>query len=261
MDSEDILSESLEFLGGKPVIDDTKIQYGPLTLTLAPKEGKAITYLADHLFSPGLYLAERIERGLLDIKGKTVLELGAGSALPSLLLSTISPPPLLIVATDYPDEGIISNLNANAKRNEALVMEGCTLLTRGYDWATDPEPLLSLLPSPTGYDVLILSDLLHFFTAHDDLITSIRYFLAKTPDARVHVGAGKYTQADVCNNFLTKAKEAGLNMDEITAENEEWKGNLAVSGLDKEDLTLRKANCRYWIGRWQSFYDFAQHLL
>lgn len=135
-----------------------------------------------------------------------VLELGAGSALPSLLLSTISPPPLLIVATDYPDEGIISNLNANAKRNEALVMEGCTLLTRGYDWAADPEPLLyvgrnpspffeygwhrfrSLLPSPTGYDVLILSDLLHFFTAHDVLITSIRYFLAKIPDARVHVG-------------------------------------------------------------------------
>lgn len=33
--------------------------------------GQAITYLADHLFSPGLYLAERIERGLLDIKGKT----------------------------------------------------------------------------------------------------------------------------------------------------------------------------------------------
>ncbi|PPQ69679.1 hypothetical protein CVT24_001212 [Panaeolus cyanescens] len=248
MDSEDILSEALEFLGGKPVVDDTEIHYGPLTLTLAPKEGKAITLLADHLFSPGLFLAERIERGLLDVKGKTVLELGAGSALPSLLLSTIPPPPSLIVITDYPDEGIISNLNQNAKRNAHLVVEGCTLLARGYDWGTDPEPILSLLPSPTGYDVLILSDLLHFFTAHDSLIVSIRYFLAKTSESRVYVGAGKYTQPHVCDNFLAKAKAAGLEMEEITVEGEEWMGNKAVSGLDKEDLNLRKAHCRYWIG-------------
>jgi len=37
LENEDILSDSLEFLGGKPVIDDTTIQYGPLVLTLAPK--------------------------------------------------------------------------------------------------------------------------------------------------------------------------------------------------------------------------------
>ena len=37
LESEDILSDSLEFLGGKPVIDDNKILYGPLVLSLAPK--------------------------------------------------------------------------------------------------------------------------------------------------------------------------------------------------------------------------------
>ena len=37
LESEDILSDSLEFLGGKPVIDDSKILYGPLVLSLAPK--------------------------------------------------------------------------------------------------------------------------------------------------------------------------------------------------------------------------------
>jgi hypothetical protein len=35
--NEDILSEALEFLGGKPVIDDDIISYGPLKLTLAQK--------------------------------------------------------------------------------------------------------------------------------------------------------------------------------------------------------------------------------
>lgn len=37
MDHEDILSDALEFLGGKPVIDDDVIQYGPLQLTVASK--------------------------------------------------------------------------------------------------------------------------------------------------------------------------------------------------------------------------------
>ena len=37
LENEDILSDSLEFLGGEPVIDDSKILYGPLVLSLAPK--------------------------------------------------------------------------------------------------------------------------------------------------------------------------------------------------------------------------------
>ena len=39
LENEDMgLSDSLEFLGGgKPVIDDSNIRYGPLVLTLAPK--------------------------------------------------------------------------------------------------------------------------------------------------------------------------------------------------------------------------------
>ena len=32
---------------------------------------KANTLLADHLFSPALFLAERIERGLLTVRGQT----------------------------------------------------------------------------------------------------------------------------------------------------------------------------------------------
>ena len=98
---------------------------------------KANTLLADHIFSPALFLAERIERNL---PGKArlvryglkshyavcifdqyscilVLELGAGSALPSLLLSTRATPPSLVVVTDHPDEVILGNLRKNVKRN------------------------------------------------------------------------------------------------------------------------------------------------
>lgn len=35
--AEDILSESLEFLGGEQAVDDGQVCYGPLSLTVAPK--------------------------------------------------------------------------------------------------------------------------------------------------------------------------------------------------------------------------------
>lgn len=49
LENEDILSDSLEFLGGKPVVDDTIIQYGPLVLTLAPKVWVVLNYIPDNV--------------------------------------------------------------------------------------------------------------------------------------------------------------------------------------------------------------------
>jgi len=71
-----------------------------------------------------------------------VLELGAGSALPSLLLSTQANPPSLVVVTDYPDPGILDNLKKNVERNGAAVTKGCAVKCEGYEWGTDPSKLL-----------------------------------------------------------------------------------------------------------------------
>ncbi|KAJ9121619.1 hypothetical protein QFC22_002239 [Naganishia vaughanmartiniae] len=38
---------------------------------------------------------------------EAILELGASTSLPSLLASTLDPPPGLILTTDYPDEQLI----------------------------------------------------------------------------------------------------------------------------------------------------------
>ena len=43
-----------------------------------------------------------------------------------------------------------------------------------------------------GYDIMILSDLLHFSTSHDDLISSIQMLLAKLESARVYVGVSLF---------------------------------------------------------------------
>jgi EEF1A N-terminal glycine/lysine methyltransferase len=103
--------------------------------------------LADHLFSPALVIAERIERCLLSVSDKTVLELGAGAALPSLL-STILPlsdAPKLVVVTDYPDAAIMGNVERNVKENAALANSGVDIRPVGYEWGADPQHLLYVL--------------------------------------------------------------------------------------------------------------------
>ncbi|KXN86518.1 Putative nicotinamide N-methyltransferase [Leucoagaricus sp. SymC.cos] len=225
--SEDILNDALSFLGGTTILEDDSIHYGPLTLTVA---SKANTLLADHVFSPALFLAERIERQLLAAPGSTAS---------------------LVVVTDYPDDGILGNLQKNVERNRAHFNITCQVKCAGYAWGNDPQPLLDFLSNDRkGYDIVILSDLLHFDSFHDILLASATALLAQTPTAHLHVAAGNYTRPHVCDSFITKARKLGLVFEEMTMQtNEEgWLGRLEVRGFDNEALSLRKAACRYWVG-------------
>jgi len=257
---EDIMSDSIEMFGGETFDGNGTIQYGPLILGVAPKEGKANTLLADHLFSPALLLAEQVERGLIPVQGRKILEIGAGCALPSLLMATLPEPPYLVVASDYPDEIILGNLKKNVDRNRLQFRANCTVRCTGYEWGKDPGPLLGLLPphDNLGYDIMILSDLLHFNNSHEALIAAITSFLAASATSRVYVAAGKYTAADVCSGFLRMSKLMGLIWEEGTdpsnANPVTWLGEMHVSSLDKEQLAVRKGMCRWWIGRWSESY-------
>ncbi|KAF9225717.1 hypothetical protein BS17DRAFT_750064 [Gyrodon lividus] len=258
---EDILSDSLEILGGEGVGGPGHVQYGSLDLTVAPKEGKANTLLADHLFSPALLLAELIERGVVQVAGRRIVELGAGCALPSLLAATLAQPPSLIVVTDYPDDGILGNLKANVERNRENYRSPCEVYCTGYEWGTSTTDLLNLsqrVDCPQGYDIVIMSDLLHFDASHDVLLLALKSLLAKSPQARVYVAAGNYTTPHVCDNFLNLGLNAGLIWEEDTScrsgdpQKNVWMGTMSVAGLDIEQLSTRKNMCRWWIGRWSS---------
>ena len=105
--------------------------------------------------------------------------------------------------------------------------------------------------APEGYDVVILSDLLHFDASHDVLLWSLAALLKKTADARTYVAAGKYTPGAVCERFLREGEKLGLVWEE-GEEDAEWRGALSVrgGGLDREQLGVRKGMCRWWVGRW-----------
>ncbi|KAI1784872.1 hypothetical protein LXA43DRAFT_1040680 [Ganoderma leucocontextum] len=242
-DSDDFLNDSAALFGDAPPDDET-IRYGSLILTVAPK---ANTLLADHLFSPSLLLSELIERGLIPLEGRTVVELGAGCALPSLLSSTLSTPPALVVITDYPDPIIIGNLTANVERNRPHYNEACSIHAVGYEWGRDVNPLLDILMqrkpgASDAFDVVIMSDLLHFDRSHDVLLQSLLSLLRKASSARAYIAAGKYTPPSF-----------GMVMEEGEVESV-WHGSLEVSGggLDREQLGVRKDMCRWWIGRWMN---------
>jgi len=252
---DDFLGDSAA-LFGEVIEDDGQICYGPLVLTVAPKEGKANTLLADHLFSPSLLLAERIERGLIHLGGKTVIELGAGCALPSLLASTLPLPPSLVVVTDYPDPTILANLTQNVERNRNVVSQGCTVRCLGYEWEKPVDALLELLPQrqQSGYNAVILSDLLHFDRSHDGLIHSLCALLCRSSDSRTYVAAGKYTLPHVCESFVEHANNAGIVLVEETDDDREWRAGMPVSGggLNREQLGVRKGMCRWWVGQWKA---------
>ncbi|KAH9848365.1 hypothetical protein C2E23DRAFT_739784 [Lenzites betulinus] len=256
-DDDEFLYDSAALFGDTIPLDDEMIRYGPLVLSVAPKEGKANTLLADHLFSPSLLLAELIEQGIINLSEKTVVELGAGCALPSLIASTLASPPSLAVITDYPDDTIMTNLSANVARNQEHVNGKCALHAFGYEWGQDVSSLLDVVAAHAqtlaerGFDVVIMSDLLHFDGSHDVLLRSLLTLLRRAPSARAYVAAGKYTAARVCEHFVQEAARAGVLLEEGAVE-PVWRGEMEVrgGGLDREQLGVRKGMSRWWVGRW-----------
>ncbi|KAI5122633.1 hypothetical protein M0805_008719 [Coniferiporia weirii] len=256
----DIMSDSLSLLGEdvSGLQDDGLVKYGELVLNIAPK---AVTLLADQLFSPSLLIAERIERGMISLEGKTVVELGAGCALPSILAATLPRAgPSLVVITDYPDESILANVRINVHANERLVAPSCSVACEGHEWGTDVTPLLNILslqnprtaPYDRGFDIVLLSDLLHFHNSHPAILSSLTGLLSRSSSARAYIAAGTYTPPHVCNNFVRLAEGAGLVMEE-GAPDDIWRGSCEVwrvGRLSVDELGIRKAMCRWWTARW-----------
>ncbi|KAH7344500.1 hypothetical protein B0J17DRAFT_726641 [Rhizoctonia solani] len=251
MDSEDILADSFS-ITGETRADPSEagiVRYGSLALRVA---GKANTLLADAVFSPSLFLAEQIQVGNIDLSGKTILELGSGAALPLLLSATMESHPSLVTLTDYPDETIISILHQNLAANQEQIKPGCSISAVGYAWGTDVSPLLSL--ATDGYDVLVLSDLLHFDSSHSDILSTVSQTLKRSPNARVYLAAGLYTREPVRQAFLRAAEEMGLDWKPV--ENDGiWRAETQVKSdgeaWTREDLSARKANVVAWIGSWR----------
>ncbi|KAI8062492.1 putative methyltransferase-domain-containing protein [Gongronella butleri] len=138
---------------------------------------------AHHLWNASKVFADLFDEFPELVRGKTVLELGAGGALPSLVSALQGASK--VVVTDYPDQELLDNIQYNVDHNVLEhVPKGAV---KGYIWGTPVEPLRLLLPpGRTTYDVIILSDLVFNHSQHHAMLKTCRELL--TPKTgRVYV--------------------------------------------------------------------------
>ncbi len=92
------------------------------------------------------------------MRAKTVLELGAGAGLPSLVAAILGAQK--VVVTDYPDEELIVKLRYNIQHCSPL-QDKSNIVADGFLWGSSVDSLKAHIPpGVVGFDVLILADIL-----------------------------------------------------------------------------------------------------
>jgi nicotinamide N-methyltransferase len=267
MEPEEILSSSLETLydyapiahsspGGlftytqRPQHPDSSSL--KITLSVPDTQKEHWSLHASNIWVAALYVADHISE--LDLPAKEtsspdtntpslrLIELGAGSGLPSILIAKCHPH-ISVVASDFPDAKLIHTLRENVTRNNAA--QNCTVVP--HAWGTDPS---ALLPPPA--DIVLAADTLWDSAQHAALLRTICAVLARTPAARAHLVAGLHTGKYTLDAFFRAARAAGLVIVEGTerevvggekdAGRREWDVGrpLAAGGEDEEERERRR---------------------
>ncbi|OAJ41990.1 hypothetical protein BDV3_006243 [Batrachochytrium dendrobatidis] len=147
---------------------------------------------------------------------KTVLELGAGTGLPSILAVQLGAS--RVVSSDYPDPAILATLNKNLETNLAANLKD-RWIVKGHVWGewthhlnaaamhTDVLDVSKLDPSdPTvmpAFDVILLADTFWMRHQHDNLLKDLQSLL--NPSGTIWAVAGLHSGRAVMEAFFSKA--------------------------------------------------------
>lgn len=136
------------------------------------------------LWNAGIVTTNFIDKFKKDyIVGKTVLELGAAAALPSLVAALSADN---VVITDYPDPDLISNIDHNVDLLKKSTPKPLNVTSEGYIWGNDVSTLLNAKgQNGRKFDFIILSDLIFNHSEHSKLIRSCDECL--TPNGKLFV--------------------------------------------------------------------------
>jgi len=180
---------------------------------------------AHHLWNGGRVLADMIEHTAaacaprasslpaLDVRGKRVIEFGAGAALPTVvaLLNGAA----AVTACEYPEAPLLDNIRANISaccRDATTAQRGRVC---GLVWGGDAAQLLA---DGGRFDVALLADLLANHSALPALAKSLAATLAR-PDGVAFVAFGHHrpwlAERDLA--FFVHAAAEGLRDEELCA--------------------------------------------
>lgn len=161
----------------------------PIKVILPDVDSKNVYLFAHHIWKSSILLSKLIIEDPTIVKNKRVLELGAGSGVPSIVCNLMGARD--VVCSDYPDEDILSKLKLNMKLNNVQVE------TIGHVWGDEKNPFVST------FDVIIMADTLWMTDQHDSLLKDLDRFLAN--DGIVRGTAGLHSGKDAMDIFFEKA--------------------------------------------------------
>ncbi|KAK3682494.1 hypothetical protein B0T22DRAFT_386859 [Podospora appendiculata] len=232
----------------------------PTVESYTMKTGAAITlHLVGHssleahtLWNGARIISDYFETHPDLVRGRTVLELGAASALPSIVAAVLGAK--RVVATDYPDPDIVHTMWKNIRGCELLVPDNdhdeLSIVADGYVWGADSQPVLAHLSEEdkkAGFDVMILADLLFRHSEHGNMVTSIEKMLRKGADSKAFVVFTSYRpwlqHKDLA--FFDVARERGFVVEKIL----ELKTERALFENDPGDEEVRKT-VTGWVLTW-----------
>ncbi|KAI9906329.1 hypothetical protein PsorP6_002935 [Peronosclerospora sorghi] len=196
----------------------------PFRISVADDDGGIPASLfACSVWNGARFLSMYISRQPQLVRGHTVVEFGAASALPSLVALHFGA--TVAVMTDYPNELLLKNIELNIRRNEHLLGDGRREV-RGHLWGSETTDILKCLetPSPntkpvassdatiapvassTQFDIAIVAECLWLHHLHEQLLESITSCLA--PHGKVLVSFAHHVPGHEQNDlsFFTKAK-------------------------------------------------------
>lgn len=223
---------------------DTWVEYGKdkrpeICILLTPVVRKGHL-----LWNGGRILSEYLESHVESlVKGRNVLELGAGGGLPSLVCAIHGAKN--VVVTDFPDSELIDNLSFNIA-NCSYLPQPPNISAQGYRWGADTQPLKAALTdvgnvkSTNVFETLILADLMFNHLCHGDMIQTIQQTLVKNSAARALVFFTPYRPwlLDADMNFFTLVKDeaTGLQVEELG----KWEMERVMFDEDPGDEKLRR---------------------
>ena len=231
----------------------------PLNIDLADPTAEDDRKLFSHyLWNASLLLAEFIEADTLgveldaprageglsfQVKGLDILELGAGTALPSIMAGLLGAN--RVVVTDYPAEPVLKTLRTNVARNiqpefsPADYTTTTSVLVNGHSWGELNDSFST--SNEHAFDRIIVADCLWMPWQHANLHKSIAFFLKKSPDARCWVVAGFHTGREEMRGFYEAGPlaEVGLEVEHVWER--DCNGEERPWDTEREDdVTVRK---------------------
>lgn len=197
--------------------DDASLPTSPV-VTVAVPPASIHHIFAHRQWRAGMLMSDALVSRAFPIEARNVLELGAGTGLPSITAAQLHTAKV-VVASDYDEPALMRELKQNVAANMAASPADVrrTIKVASHIWGKNTDDLLDCLPAREKFDSVLLADCLWDPLSHADLLKTVVAVLARTPDARVNVIAGLHTGRDKVTSFIRRAARAGLVLAEVEA--------------------------------------------